>query len=232
MDDLKLYKKHGHTSPQWDELIEPGFLAFSNDNFPTALVFLQKAYDRGCRDGLVLYKLGAVYEARNKYAQATQLLSEAAPKLKKDYPMLEVTKSIDDHLGRLYYQTDQYDKALPQLLAALKTNPNDFTLLFITGQILRSKGDRDQAYAHYIRALSAPVPADVKPDPRLGLLKELMAITYEMQRFDESLKYAEQILTIDSSDALAISYKQTISKKKMMQQQESEIQKIIDQYKK
>ncbi len=230
-DELKLYEKQGHRSPEWNQLIEPGFQAFASRNFPTAYVFLQKAYDRGCRDGLVLYKLGIVHEQKGRYPEAIDMMAQALPRLKKDYPEADAAKTIDAHLGQLYYQADQYDKALPLLLEATKADPDDFTLQFITGQVLRATGKLTQAYDAYIKALALPAPAEVQPDPTRALLKELMAITYEMGRYDESLSYAEKILAADPKDELALSYKNAIKRRQTMEQQDEALKKMMEKYK-
>jgi len=230
--DYDLYKKAGEHSKVWDEYVEPGFEAFEANNYPTALVFLQKAYDKGCRDGLVMARLGLILESRGNTKQAIELLDQALPKLKKSYPKHEFTQDVDGHLGRMYFSDNQYDKALPLLTESLASSPNDFTLLFIIGQILREQGKKAEAYEMYMRATKVPAPVDVQPDPKKALLKELMALTYEMKKYDESLSYAEQILILSPGDPLATSYKQTISRKKYKEHEEKSIQEMIEKYKK
>lgn len=230
-DELKLYEKQGHRSPEWNELIEPGFQAFASENFPTAQVFLQKAFDRGCRDGLVLYKLGIIHERNGRYPQAIDVTAEALPRLKKDYPTSDETKTVDAQLGRLYYQVDQYDKALPHLEEAIKIAPEDFALRFIIGQVFRATGKLAQAYDAYTKALALPAPAEVQPDPKLALLKELMAITYEMGRLDEALTHAEKILAANPKDALALSYKNAIKRRQTMEHQDDALKKMMEKYK-
>jgi tetratricopeptide (TPR) repeat protein len=229
--DFTLYKTLGEHSKDWDEYVEPGFEAFETNNYPTALVFLQKAYDKGCRDGLVMARLGLIFESRGNTKQAIELLDQARPKLKKSYPKHEFTQDIDGYLGRMYFSNNQYDKALPLLNESLASSPNDFTLLFIIGQILREQGKKAEAYEMYIRATKVPAPVDVKPDPRSALLKELMALTYEMKKYDESLSYAEQVLILSPGDPLASSYKQTITRKKYKEHEEKSIQEMIEKYK-
>jgi len=113
--DYAQYMKSGDHSKAWDEFVEPGFEAFESNNYPTALVFLQKAYDKGCRDGLVMARLGLILESRGNSKDALVLLGQARPKLKSAYPKNEFTKNIDAHLGRMYYSDNQYEKALPLL---------------------------------------------------------------------------------------------------------------------
>jgi tetratricopeptide (TPR) repeat protein len=230
-DDYALYSKVGDHSKAWDEYVQPGFEAFETNNYPTALVFLQKAYDKGCRDGLVMARLGLVHESRGNTKEAIDLLGQARPKLKKVYPNHEFTQNLDAHLGRMYFSANQYDEALPLLKESLAASPDDFTLLFITGQILREQGKKAEAYELYTRAAKVPAPADVQPDPKKALLKELMAITYEMQRYDEALSYAEQILILAPGDPLAASYKQTITRKQFKKQEDESLQKMIEKYK-
>ena len=230
-DDFALYNKSGERSKVWNEYVQSGFEAFEAGNIPTALVFLQKAYDKGCRDGLMTARLGLIHESMGRPKEAVILLEQARPKLKKTYPKHDFTQNIDAHLARMYYSDNQYNKALPLFLEALKTAPDDFTLLFLTGQVLREQDKKAEAYKHYKRAEVLPVPTDVKPDPKKALLKELMALAYEMKRYDESLSYAEQILILDPRDPIATSYKKTISRKKFKQQQDQGIKDMIKKYK-
>jgi len=229
--ELKQYKKQGDRSAEWNELVEPAFQAFDGQNFATAYVFLQKAYDKGCRDGLVLYKLAVIHEVKGRDKEAAKVMTEAVPKLKKDYPNLEVTKEVDGHLGRLYFQIDDYDQAMPLLVAAVKAKPDDFILRFITGQVLRQKKKLAEAYENYKQALLLTAPADVKPDPKIAVRKELMVVTYEMKRYDEALSYAEQILAVSPKDELALTYRETIKRHRAMQEQDKALDKMLEDYK-
>lgn len=217
-------------SPMWNDLIKPGFEAFEANQFPTAYVFLNKAYEKGCRDGLVLVKLGTINEINGHFADAAKIFTEAEPALKKSYPNHELAKAIDTYLGRVYYQLDQYDKALPYLEKALVLDPNNFMLLFMTGQTQRLAGKLDAAYANYRKALGVPLPQEVQPDPKLALLKELMIVTYDMKRTDESEKYADTILKADPTNVTAKSYKQRITQQRFQKQQDQTLDEIIKQY--
>lgn len=231
-DELKLYIKQGDRSPTWNELVESGFKAFDSDNLPTALVFLDKAYALGCRDGMALYRLASIHESRGNAVKAVELMEEARPRLKKDYASTSAAKNVDAHLGRLYFETDHYDKALPLLAAAVKTEPDNFTLHFIAGQVMRHEARLQEAYDLYKRALTLTPPEGVTAtDPKLAVVKELMAVTYEMKRYDESLACAEQILAVDPKNALALSYKNRIGQIQMLHKQDDSLQKLIEQYK-
>ena len=224
--DLKAYISGGHRGAAWNEFIEPGFKAFEQQNIPTAYVFLSKAYEKGCRDGLVLYKLALVYAVQNRDADALKVMEEALPKLKKDYATLEASRDVDAQLGILYYRADQNEKALPLLEQALKLTPNDFTLLFITGQVLVSLKRPQDAYARYREALALPVP-QVTPDPTAALLKQLMLVSFELKKYDESMAYAEKILALDPKNAAALSYRDRINRTKIQMDEDRAIDNMM-----
>lgn len=230
-EDLALYKAAGDRSKKCPELIEPGFQAFDSDNVATSLVFFQKAYEAGCRDGLALFKLGIVYERLGRFPDAMKVLDEAIPLLKKNYPSHEFTKQIDAHLGMLYYRSDQYDKAGALLEAALKSDPNNFMLLFITGQLLRLQKNFTEAYARYKLALAIPPPTNMTPDPKVALMKELMIVSYELKNEDECFEYAKQVLAINPRDKTARSYYDSINTKKMMEKQDLDMKQMMERIK-
>jgi tetratricopeptide (TPR) repeat protein len=229
--DLERYNATGNRSPSWDELIAPGFESFDGQNYATAFVFFNEAYKKGCRDGLVLAKLGVIHEVNGRYKEAAQIFAMAAPHLKQAYQDHPLASSIDGYLGRIYYQLDMFDKALPYLENALAKNPNDFMLLFMSGQLLRANKRYDAAYDRFKRAMKATPPQGIKPPPQLALIKELMILTYEMKKYDETVLCADAILKVDPKNRTAKSYKEQIERQKFQQSQETALDKLLERIK-
>ena len=227
-DDYALYEKSGHKSPQWNGLIKAGFSAFESGDMDTSLAFMEKAYTKGCHDGLLLFKLGLYSESKKDYPAAAKFFEESLPKLKQQYPNHKESKRIYEHLGRVYYQSDQFDKALPYLGKALKDDPDNFMLLFMSGQILRAKHDYAKAIAYFQKALIIKIPADLKPNPRKTVLTELMMLTYEIKDFSNCIKYADQVLKIDPRDPIALSYKRQVEKAEFQKRQKEAIKKFTE----
>lgn len=227
MDDYQFYQKSGHRSPEWDEFVEPAFQSFDGGNLSTAYVFLRRAYDRGCRDGLLLYRLGLYLETRGKYKEAADLTAQAAAKIPKQYPNHPLSKGIHEHAGRILYQTEQYDLALPELKKALDFKPDNFMALFMTGQILRIQKRYDESRQVFEKAISAAPPAGTTPNPRLQLARELMIVTFELKDFDAALAYADVVLSVAPSDQLALSYKNRIGIEKQKAREREAIERIV-----
>lgn len=222
-----LYLKSGHRSPKWDELIEPGFQSFDGGNYATAYVFLKRAYDRGCRDGLLLFRLGLYKESQGQYKEAASFLAEGAEKLPKQYPGHPLAKSIHDHAGRVLYQADDYARALPELLKAIDVTPDNFMALFMAGQILRIKKEYTQAKQLLEKALAAKLPQDITTNPRPRVLAELMIVAYELKDLDAALSYANQILETSPTDTLAQSYKEKIQRERLRLKEREAIDRLV-----
>jgi len=227
-DDFSLYQKSGQKSQKWDSIIKAAFQAVDAGDLQTGYVFMQKAYNMGCRDGLLLFKLGIYYESIKNYKDAQKFLDLASTKLAEQYPEYKETKKIHEHLALLYYQSDQFDKALPEIEVALKTSPDNFMLLFMSAQIYRSQKQYSQAIANFEKALTVQIPPNLKPDPRKTILTELMALYYEMKDYDTCLKYAELILSVFPNDPKAFSYRQDIQQRKYKEREREAIKKIVE----
>jgi tetratricopeptide (TPR) repeat protein len=226
--DIKLYRTSGHRSPKWDELIAPGFESFDGGNLATAFVFLQRAYDRGCRDGLVLFRLGLYQESREAYKEAAKMLDLAAEKILQRYPAHPLAKEIDAHAARALYQIDDYEGALNHIRRALVHQPQDFMLLFMGGQIQRTKKLYSQARALLERALATKIPEGMDRDQtRRTVLNELVVITYELKDYDACVSYADQVLAIAPRDPTAMSYKQKVEHERHLQKQKEIIERLV-----
>ena len=224
--DYNLYQKQGQKAEKWDSIVKAGFEAFDANDLETSTIFLQKAYDKGCQDGLVLFKLGLNSELNKDYNQAIKFFKLATPKLEKQYPDYNQTKKIHEHLARVYYQADQFDKALPELESALKNEPDSFMLLFMSAQIYRGQKNYTQAIEFYEKTLNTKIPKDV-PNAKQTIWTELMTLYFEQGQLDLSSKYAQLILEINPTDPIALSYQDAIQKMKYKQREQEAIKRIV-----
>lgn len=225
-DDLVAYKKHGQHSPEWDDLIASGFESFESGNYATALIFLRRAYDKGCHDPLLLLKIGIYDESQGRLKEAADLLITAAEKFPHVYPDHPQAKRIAEHVGRVLYTLDDGDRALPYLETALKNDPDNFMLNVMSGQILRLQKKPAEALARFQKAY-ALAPA-VGMDARRAVLKELMVLTFEMENYDACSQFAAQLLTLAPGDATALSFRDRMQKRKMQQKEQETIKKIVN----
>lgn len=219
--------KSGHRSPQWDEFIEPGFQSFANGNYATAFLFLKQAFDRGCRDGIVLFMMGIFKESQRAYPDAAELLAAAAASITKQYPNSRLSKEIHEHAGRALYQIDDYVRALPELQKALEYAPDNFMLLFMAGQLLRMNKRYGEAKLLFEAALTAKPPAGLEQHARHRLARELMILSFELKDYLSCLSYADQVLAIDPGDATALKYKQRVEQQIHLKQQMEKMEKML-----
>lgn len=227
-EDIKLYRLRGHRSPKWNELIVPAFQTFDGGNFPTAFVFLQKAYERGCRDPLVLFRLGLYRESTGALKEAASLFEEAAKKLPEHYPKHHLTKDINAHAARVLYQLDRTDAAMKHIRRALKETPDDFMMLFLGGQILRQQKQPREARILLERAIAVPIPAGMnEQQTKRTLYNELVAVCYELGNFDSSLKYADEVFRIDPNDPVARNYAQKIQRELQRRREREIINRLV-----
>jgi len=226
--DYVLYLKNGHRDKEWDEWIVPAFESFDSGSYATASIFLSKAYDKGCRDPMVLLRLGIYKESRGEAKEAAKLLRLAAEETPKHYPKHPIATGIHRHAGRALYKVDDFEAALPHLKEALKHEPEDFMLLLMTGQIERMKGNIKAARGYFERALAARMPAGMKPDPKSTVLGELMIITFEQGDLEACDRYVKAALKHDPKDKVALKYKGLVGRARFRQRELEIIKKISE----
>jgi tetratricopeptide (TPR) repeat protein len=226
-------------------MIKSAFEAYDSGDVEASFTFMQKAYNLGCRDGLLLFKLAVFNESKKAYKDAAAFFKEAKDKLFTQYPDYPETKRINEHLGRVYYQADQFDMAFPELEEALKKDPQNFMLLFMTAQILRLQKQYAAAIERFEKALaviastasqSPEKPGTASPAPKnsglamtakKAILNELMMLYFEQKDFSKCLEYAKLILSIYPNDQAALSYKRAIEQAQYRQKELDTIKKIV-----
>ncbi|MBI4126707.1 MAG: DUF3808 domain-containing protein [Deltaproteobacteria bacterium] len=225
--DWTFYQKSGEHSAKWDDLVKSGFESYDGGHMATAMIFFRKAFDSGCRDPLVLTKLGLSVEAKNDFERAASYFIEAARRFPFVYPSHPDAVHINEHAGRALYQLGRFNEAVPYLESALQKDPENFMLLFMTAQILRSQKKVDEAMARFQKALTLPPPKGVN-QPQLAIYRELTALAFETGDYDGCLKYADQLLTLNPNDSIALSFRDR-AKQKLYEKREREVLEKITQ---
>lgn len=225
--DYQLYVKSGHRDKAWDEFIDPAFTSFDAGNYATAGIFLQRAYEKGCRDALVLFRLGIYRESRGNFKDAAQLFDEAAKDVVTRYPSHPLATEIWRHAGRAHYEAGDTPGALPMLLKALEKSPNDFMLLLMAGQIHRMQKQYAEARVLYDRLLLTPPPEGIKPDPKITILGELTILSYELKDFAGCQAYIDQLLGLSPNDKVGLFYKSQLDKARFKQREQEAIDKMV-----
>ncbi|MBU4485171.1 tetratricopeptide repeat protein [bacterium] len=226
-EDYKLYLAHGHKDAQWDNFIESGFIAFDSDNLHTAFIFLQRSFDKGCKDGLALFKLGIYHENQQNYKQALDFYMKSSPNLKKHYSKHKYSKNFNEYVGRSLFMLNDFINAQGYLEDALKNDPKNFMLLFMTGQILRMQMAFGDAVARFTKALEAPKTKEQSQNSDRLIYLELIRAYYEMGDYDKAIELCDKILMIEPNNGIAMQYKQQIFNDKRKSDQRKHLQQII-----
>lgn len=227
-EDYEIYTRKGHRDESWNEWIEPAFESFDEGNYATAAIFLKRAYEKGCRDPMVLFRLGLYKESRDEAKDAAQILTEAARGAARRYPKHPLVDAIHHHAGRALYKADRFKEALPHLKEALEHEPHDFMLLLMTGQIERMGGRKESARAFFEKALAAEMPPGVKPDPKSTVLGELIILTFDLDDLSACDKYIKMALAHDDKHKVANSYKGRVKKARFRKKELEIIKKLVE----
>lgn len=225
--DYVLYLKSGNTNPSWDTLVSSGFDAFETGNLHTAFIFLQRAVDKGCHDGLVLFKLGVYHESVKNHKEAVSSYIKAAKHLVRNYPNHPYTKQLNESIGRSFYMMNEYGKALPYLEKAVKDNPNKLPLLLTTALVLKAHKAYGDAIKYLKRALRAPKNTNTTPNTKLLILMELATCYYETGAYKEALKYCEKVLQLDPHNTAAMLLKQEIQREQQRKKRRDILERVL-----
>jgi|GEM_PF-3786282 len=224
--DWDEYQKYGTHGIKWDDYVRAGMGAFDSGNLAASEMFFQRAIARGAGDGLIFAKIGLYYEAQGNYKKALSYLKKAADKLPVQYPRHEYTRLIYEMQGRVLFMLDKKDEAIPFLKKGAG-NKENFTSLYLLGQIANEKGETDNAIRYFEKALVSPHPQGL--DPRIDVLVmiELGKAYFNKKDFVSSLAWWNKILEKEPGHPIATSYKAEIEKQKNKEEEKKMLERIV-----
>lgn len=206
--DWEEFKKRGHRSPKWTPLVEAGFSAFESGNYETGIDFFKRAIAKGCKDGLIYFKLGEYYEEIENLPSAKNYFELARKNLPKRYPRNEATKTIHEHLGRVLFSMGDMAGAKAEFGKAIKSQGENFTLMFFLGSIARQENNDQKVIDYYDRALRHAPPKGTNPqDIVVTLLIEIGKSYFNLGQYDKSLKIWDRVLEIAPNHPIARQHK-------------------------
>jgi len=229
--DLKDYKKHGHRSDKWSPLVEAGIEAFDGGNPDAAMRFFSQAIKKGCKDGLVFFKIGLYYETREDLEKAKKYFSLAKTHLYKKYKSHPTTKNIHETLGRVLFSLGDIGAAKTELEKAVEVQGENFTLMFLLGSIASKAGDDSGIIHYYGKTLQHAPPEGTNSQQLLiTIYVEIGKAHYNLSQFDKSLAIWNRLLQIAPKHPIARKYKETITRKQMKDSMKKSDQKILAQF--
>ena len=226
-NDVEWYKSAGNRSERWDSLVQSGFEALDSGNFNTALTFLMRAHGKGCRDGLLLYKIGIYHEVEGNTRKALQWFQKAEGPLNADYPTHPATLGLPERFGTIYFVQDDYDKALGFLEQAVQKQGGNFMRHFLIGQIYGMKKDWSKAAISLESALQYDPPGATHIQPRKQVWIELMRASFELEQWKRVLEISDKILEFEPGNPAAHAYRQKVQEMENQKRERELMERIV-----
>lgn len=225
--DWHYYQTHGHKSEKWNSLVEAGFDTFESGNLDTAQNFLQRAQALGCKDGLVLFTLAQIIEAKGNLRGALDLYTQLKPVMEKQYTPYPETKSLSEHIAGIYYQLERYDDALPLYLEAIQKQGENFIRLYLVGQIYRIQEKPKEAIGFFEKALNFSPPPEAFAMKRLAQV-ELMRLYYAANLLEKCVEVVNAILNEDHAHPEALRLRDQIRLKAYQEKERKSWEKMLN----
>lgn len=225
--DWEFYQKHGTTSAKWDSLLEAGFDTFESGNLDTAQNFLQRAQALGCKDGLVLFTLARIIEAKGNLRGALELYTQLKGVMEKQYAAHPETKVLSEHIAGIYYQLERYDDALPLYLEAIQKQGENFIRLYLVGQIYRIQEKPKEAIGFFEKALNFSPPPEAFAMKRLAQV-ELMRLYYATNDLEKAAQMIDVILQAQPNHPEALHLRDQIRMKAYQEKERKSWEKMLN----
>ncbi|MCK4948238.1 MAG: tetratricopeptide repeat protein [Candidatus Aureabacteria bacterium] len=185
--EYALYEKEGLTSPEWNLDVEKGFNRYEAWRLDEAMTYLEKAVNKGCEDGLVLYRLAACYANDEQYKKSIEYFKRAIKSLRVRYPKHRYYSDAYYNLGSAYMRLANLEAAGSQYEESIRINSQNFNALKGLGFICYEKGQMNKAAKYFKDALK------INPEDLSSLLK-LGTICRRNRDNEGALKYFNEAL--------------------------------------
>lgn len=112
--------------------------------------------------------------------------------------------------GVCYLRLKEYQKALPVLTKLESVNILTSDICIALGDTYVGLKDQDKARLYYLKAV------EVNAESKVEAYKKLTALLYNGKKFEESVKYADEVLLVDSAEVNVLYFK-TLSHEQLNQ---------------
>lgn len=202
--DYQAYQESKFKDPRWDPYVQEGFEAFDREDLQTAVEFLRKAYLKGCRSPIVLFKLALSFESMGSYYSAVQYFELAGPLFKKSHKGHRYRKHYEENYGRALYMLGSEEKAI-EVLKKAATKSDSAWILRLLGKVSIERKDYLEAVAYYERLLKLE-NSDVGLQERVDINRLLARIFRNQDQKQAAERYYKRILEVHASDPEAVNY--------------------------
>lgn len=158
------YLKSPYQDFRWNWLIRDGHLAYGQGKYKEALDNYQAAMDKGCKDPLMLFRVGYCHRALRDSEEAAKYFSASKAGLAADYPKHRYNWFSRYYLAELFFEkglaleaekekaTECYRKAREELEEAIARSPKFAQAFILYGNIHYQQGEHELAVEKYVRA--------------------------------------------------------------------------------
>ncbi len=137
---------------RWDWLVRDGHLAYGKGNYKEALTNYQDAIKKGCKDPLMLFRMGYSYRALRRSKEAAGFFATSTEGLVKAYPKHQYNWFSRYYLAEIFVERGLLDRAKQQLDEAIKLNPQFEQAFLLYGNLHHRRGELALAAEKYLRA--------------------------------------------------------------------------------
>lgn len=211
--DYEAYKNSQEANPAWNDFVMEAFEAFDKSDMETAIEFLRKSVNLGCKSPLVLTKLALAYESIGSYYSAVHYYKMAELAFKKNNKKHRYRKKLNEHYGRALYMMGDLSRALPYLEKAARKNPNPWVLQLL-GQHYLNTGDQLKASSYYEMLLQYKTNS-INNSELLFIYLNLARLYAKEKQESSSIHYYKQVLEIDPENREALYFIREIERAKV-----------------
>jgi tetratricopeptide (TPR) repeat protein len=167
------YQKSPYSDFRWDWLVRDGHFAYAKGKYKEALGIYEKAVEQGCKDPLMLFRMGYCHRALRKDKDAAGYFAASLDGLKKAYPKHKYNWFSRYYLAEILVRSALIDRAKKELDEAIKLNPKFEQAYLLYGNLYYDEGDYPSAAEKYHLASEAN-PKSLQAFVNLGAVYDAM----------------------------------------------------------
>lgn len=137
---------------RWDWLVRDGHLAYGKARYKEALSSYHEAVKKGCKDPLMLFRVGYSYRALRNDKQAASYFAASMKGLVESYPKHHYNWFSRYYLAEIFIERGLLDRAKKELDEAINRNPSFDRAFLIYGNVHYRQGEYRLAAEKYLRA--------------------------------------------------------------------------------
>jgi len=136
----------------WDEEVRTGYEAYAKQDYAAAAEALRTAIAKGCKDPVVVFRVGYALRATGKHDEASGYFKAATQQFATSRPEHRARAEAHLYLAEFYLKHGQYDEAEWELEHATHLRENFTEAYLLHGDLFVAQGKYHFATEQYKRA--------------------------------------------------------------------------------